>query len=302
MAWSVLAFIILGTLALIAMNDHSMLHKRIPFEKSLHMLVERAREFLKTAGYPTEFADSDYGFKPNADLLNYIEESDKTTGRWKNLDSHAILFWYRQSPRSLESHLALNLKYNPPLQYPGEVLVEMDTEGRLISLQSVPPSDVGPSGETKAEPDWPLYFKEAGFDLAEWTETDPQRNPAFFADTQTAWKGSLSNRPGTAARIEAATYRGKAVSFQIVAPWTKHAQAAPEPMTMAERIAAVFAILVLSGIVVGLLYFAMKNLRLGRGDRRNATRLALFAIGLQMIGKRAGEITIVFGAAIPKMH
>ena len=35
--------------------------------------------------------------------------------------------------------------------------------------------------------------------------------------------------------------------------------------------------------LVGGLFFARRNLRLGRGDRRNATRLAVFVIGLMML-------------------
>ena len=104
-AWGLLAFIIVGTLAILAMNDRIMLHRRIPFKKSPEVLVERSREILKKAGYSEEFADSAYGFVANSDLLRYIENSDKTANRWKNLDAKAILFWYRQSPRPLEAQL-----------------------------------------------------------------------------------------------------------------------------------------------------------------------------------------------------
>ncbi len=61
-AWGLLAFIIVGTLAIMAMNDRVMLHRRIPFEKPPDALVERSQEFIKKAGYSEKFADSDYGF------------------------------------------------------------------------------------------------------------------------------------------------------------------------------------------------------------------------------------------------
>ena len=36
-------------------------------------------------------------------------------------------------------------------------------------------------------------------------------------------------------------------------------------------------------LVLGGVFFALRNIRLGRGDRRNATRLALFAYGAMMV-------------------
>jgi hypothetical protein len=181
-AWLILAFIIVGTLAILAMMDRFSLHRRIPFEKSPEALVERTREFLKKSGYSEKFADSAYGFVANSDLLNYIEASDKTASRWKNLDAKAILFWYRQSPRPLEvpiSALGRSLTFNnPPLQFSGEVLVMLDTEGRLVSLRAVPPGEQSSAGQPKA-PEWTLLFSEAGLDLSRWTPADPQRSPLF---------------------------------------------------------------------------------------------------------------------------
>lgn len=221
-------------------------------------------------------------------MLDYLNGSDKTADPWKNLNSEVILFHYRQSPRPLERNIERNIitnsnYYNPPLQFPGEVLVELDTEGRLMSLLWVPPADTAPPGKTQKAPDWEIYFAEAGLKITEWEKTDPKSNPPFFADTQIAWEGTLPNWPGTASRIEASSYQGKAVSFKIMAPWYKPPQEAPEPMKVSAIIVNVLIYMVLIGIIIGLLYFALKNLRLGRGDRRNATRLALFAIGLVMI-------------------
>jgi serine/threonine-protein kinase len=48
-------------------------------------------------------------------------------------------------------------------------------------------------------------------------------------------------------------------------------------------IAVAFIVLILVAAVVGGVFFARRNLRLGRGDRRNATRLAFFVSSLIMI-------------------
>jgi serine/threonine-protein kinase len=211
---------------------------------------------------------------------------DKSSDRWKKLDAQAIIFWYRQSPRLLEAYVVneYDVPYNPPLQFPGEVLVEMDTEGRLIKLLSVPPQEEPLPGGTEVLIDWEVYFDEAGLDLRLWKQINSKKNPPFYADTRIAWQGTLPNWPESSAQIEAAAYQGKAVSFEIIAPWTKDTQAAPRPIPKIFRIIVAFALLLLTAVVAGVLIFALRNLRLGRGDRRNATRLALMGLGVIMIG------------------
>ena len=60
-------------------------------------------------------------------------------------------------------------------------------------------------------------------------------------------------------------------------------------MQLCQRLASVMPIRLLSILLLTLLalaggiFFARMNLRLGRGDRRNATRLALFVLGLSVL-------------------
>ncbi len=97
-----------------------------------------------------------------------------------------------------------------------------------------------------------------------------------------AWKGSLPNGPSTPDRIKAAAFQGKPVWFEIIGP------AGPKRMVPAQtstnvRIMVAIIVSLLLGVIAGGLLFALRNLRLGRGDRRNATRLAFLAIGLIMV-------------------
>jgi serine/threonine-protein kinase len=215
-AWSLLAFIILGTLAILAMNDRIMMHRRIPFEKPPDALAENAREFLQKAGYVEEPADIDYGFKDNTDLLIHIENLDKTANRWEKLDAQAVIFWYRQSPRPLEQHVvAPSTPYNPPLQFPGEVLVELDTEGHLIKLLSVPPQKDPARSGTEAPIDWGIYFDEAGLDLDLWPEVDPQRNPPFYAGTRIACKAHFRIGPALMFRLKRRPIKGRRSALKL---------------------------------------------------------------------------------------
>jgi hypothetical protein len=283
-AWSLLAFIIVGTLAALAMKDRVMLHRRIPFEKPPAVLVERCREIIQKAGYSGPFEDSDYGFRTNSDLLRHIEESDKTAGRWKSLNSQAILFWYRQSPRALENPFGSVSPNSPILQFSGEILVMLDSEGRLVSLSAVP-SQIRSSTGTASAPDWKAFFDEAGLDLSQWTPAEAQWIPPFYADTMAAWQGSFPNRPGSPVRIEAAAYQGKPVRFEIIGSWIRPARMEPAQQRTDARASSAVSLVLTAAIIAGGLFFALRNLRLGRGDRRNATRLALLATGLIMISR-----------------
>jgi len=302
-AWGLLAFIILGTIAIIAMNDRVMLHRLIPFEKPPEALAERAQEFLKKAGYSEDYADSRYWFSENSDLLQHLEKTDKTADRWKNLDSQAILFIYRQSPHLLENHLAPNLTYNPPLQYSEEVLIVLDTQGQLVSLRAIPPYDRSPSETTKS-PDWDIFFTEAGLEISQWEHTEPKRNPTSYADTIEAWQSKLQNYSETPVRIEASSFQGLPVSFEIMRPWTKHEWMEPVQPELADRFNIAITIVLLAVIIIGGLFFAVRNLRLGRGDRRNANRLALVIIFLfaAIVILNGDHVLTLWGLAMPLIY
>ena len=103
--------------------------------------------------------------------------------------------------------------------------------------------------------------------------------PPSYADSRFAWQGLLPGRPGTPARIEAASFHGKPVSFEIIDPWAPAAQlgSTMERLRQDSPTIAAIAIILVPAIACGI-YFARRNLRLGRGDRRSVTRLALFCL------------------------
>jgi serine/threonine protein kinase len=285
-AWGILAFIIIGSIAILAINDRFSLLRRIPFEKSPEALVELSRQLLHKVGYSERFADSAYGFTYNSNLLNYIETSEKS---WKNLDAKAILFWYRQSPR-LFSVPPDNIftgsevtRITPPLQFSGEALVVLDAEGHLVNFRGVPLQVQSSSGTAPAI-NWTVFFDEAGLDISKWKPAEAKWSPISYADTRVAWEGVFPNRPGTPVWIEAAALQGRPISFDIIGPWVSTKPMEIYQQGTAEIIQTWVFNLSLLALIVGGIVFARRNLRLGRGDRRNAIRLALIVLGLTMLG------------------
>jgi serine/threonine-protein kinase len=278
-----LAFIIIGSLTAMAMNERLALFTRVSHRKPPDVLAELAIEFIKKVGYSGEPADSAFGFDYDEDFLRYLQDTDKTSDRWKKLDPFSpVVFWYRGSPRPL-LHLGrldamgypLGVSASePPLQNSGEALVRLDGEGRLRTFEAIPPQREAASIAPSTAPDWSLLFTEASLDPSRWTPSEPRWNPFYYAETNAAWEGSLPDAPNIPLRIEASAYRGKPVRFEILGPWTRADR--PAAVQTGVTIANTIALLILGAFISGGVFFARRNLRLGRGDRRGATRLAVF--------------------------
>jgi serine/threonine-protein kinase len=166
-------------------------------------------------------------------------------------------------------------------------LVRLDPRGRLTQLIVVPPQVEHPAGASS--PDWAPLFSAAGLDSAAWTITQPMWTPPVYSDARAAWTGTLAKRPDIQMRIEAAAYRGKPVYFEMVGPWTRPERMQPYHPTAGEWAALLILIVLLLSMLLAGALLARRNLRLDRGDRRGAFRLASFVFA-------ALAVNWVFGA------
>ncbi len=260
-----------------------MLYRRVPLETPPEVLAERARDILQSVGYSEPPVDTAMGFYEGKEFLRYIAEHDKSKTRWDNLETGAFVFWYRGSPRPLAARAFFSdapiqgsvWTDDPPLDVSGMTLVELNPLGRLTQFIAVPPQVENPASAASS-PDWAPLFSAAGLDPSKWPPAQPMWTPPVYSDARAAWTGSLAERPDIPMRIEAAAYRGKPVYFELIGPWTRPERMQPYQPTAGERAALVIAIvLLLSMLVIGAM-LARRNLRLGRGDRRGAFRLAAF--------------------------
>jgi len=294
-AWACLAGVVVGVFAAILLSAQAKLYRRVPLEKPPEALTERARETLQTVGYSEPPVDTAVGLYEGSEFLRYIREHDKSKTRWDNLETGAFVFWYRSSPRPLEARFFLSeapalgsvWTNDPPLEASGMTLVRLNPRGRLTQLIVVPPQ-VEMSGEAAASPEWAPLFSVAGLDASKWVPAQPTWTPPVFSDARVAWTGSLPERPEIPMRIEAAAYRGKPVYFELIGPWTRPERMQSYKPTASERAGQAFAIVLLLALLMGSAMLARRNLRLGRGDRRGASRLACFVFAALTVSLLSG--------------
>jgi serine/threonine-protein kinase len=291
-AMALLAIVIFGSIAAVAMFSRMTLVGLVPPAKPPEVLAERAREFLRNAGYSDAPADSIDFFGIDNDFPRYVADTYKGVDRWGRLsDFSAIDFVYRQTPAAFTRTLvyANPGQISTPLSSPGETVVVLNTDGRLVAFLAIPPEAEPPSAPP-APVDWVmLLFSEAGLDISKWAKADPERTPIYYADERRAWTGALPQAPNTPVRIEATAYRGKPVSFEVIGPWTPPQRFAPRQLQTSQKVANAIEATLLIVLIAGGLFFARANLRLGRGDRRGAARLALFLAALTMTAWLVGE-------------
>jgi serine/threonine-protein kinase len=282
-AWGLLAGVIVLVTAAILMSAQAMLYRRVPLEKPPEALAERAQNILQSVGYSEPPVDIAMGVYRGNDFLSYIAEHDKSKTRWNNLETGAFVFWYRGSPRPLAGGNIFSdappggsaWTDDPPLDVSGMTLVQLNPLGRLTQFIAVPPQVEKPAGVAPS-PDWAPLFSAAELDPSKWPPTQPMWTPPVYSDARAAWTGTLVERPDIPMRIEAAAYRGKPVYFELIGPWTRPERMQPyQPIASQQAILVIGIVLLLSMLVVGAM-LARRNLRLGRGDRRGAFRLAAF--------------------------
>jgi serine/threonine protein kinase len=285
-AWACLAFIILG-IAVSATSQQSILHY-LPIEKPPEVLVQTARDILRNSGYMDAPADSAFGFSDTTTAyLDYVEKTDRSPKRFEKIPALTIQFWYRQSPLLLLHTGPSNgvILSDPSFINDGESIVWLDSRGNLTGLRVIPSEESGQPDEIQPC-DWDALFKAAGLDAEEFDDAASASIPPVYADTQKAWTGTLPDFPDTEVHIEAAALKGRPVLWRIIVPSWDNFTTAGIPSSQIQpgkrniAITIVISAITVLLFVAGPVFFARRNLRMGRGDRRGAARLALLVIGL----------------------
>jgi serine/threonine-protein kinase len=256
-------------------------HSFSPMTQSTQVLSVRASDLLtRTDALPRLPAHAAEGFALNqAELAGELERAPEHSST-----RSPIYFWRRWSGRTitpLSIHVALPQLDDPVGIAPGDAAVMLDPVGRLIGLRAVPPdTTVAANG---AVPVWSVLWTAAGLDSAKLTKTALVRPVPATCDSAAAWSTRLPWN-GEAVTVQAGASHGRLVDFSIVHDWG--ASTSPIDSPQAPGDANNWAALVFNGtLVVASMFFGIRNLRLGRGDWRGATRIALLVfVANQLIG------------------
>jgi serine/threonine-protein kinase len=292
MGLACLAVLSAGCFALAALGPAMLLPGRVPLVSPPQVLEARAREVIGRLGYTEQPADAAGSFSVDDEALLFIERNDASFDRWERIRGGrpaVMQYWYRQSPRSLEptdffGHLIGSIivdPTDPPPVISGMVGVRLDSQGRLIELSAVPPQVDKVQGASP-EPDWQKLLAESGLDLSMYRPAESEWLPPVYSDARSGWVRRDADRRDLPDRVEAAAYRGRPVYFQMIWPWTRPARMLPYHQTRGEVASRTVLVIIFLAVLVGGVLVARHNLRLGRGDRRGAVRLALFVMAVLM--------------------
>jgi len=183
---SLLAAIIIGILTTAVLSDRTLFVARIPMDKGADALEDRARETLTKLGYTDRPADTARGFLVLQDYVFYVVRTDHAANRWDALSNAyvpSLRFWYRTSPRDLET---LGAEWrpqfgDPPMTVSGMTSVVLDVQGHLTQFTMVTPQVDEPQG-TPDRMDWNRFFDAAGLDANTFKPTPSQWVPNGYAD------------------------------------------------------------------------------------------------------------------------
>jgi serine/threonine-protein kinase len=259
----------------ILLGDRVAPLRRVPLPKPPQVLEEKAREILASVGQDGEPRDSIWAFQPHEQYLDALGQDDSPDpARLAATQPSALRFFYRQSPFPLTTQSPGTLgdwMTNPPHDRPGMAMVGLDTSGRLVLLEVVPPERDEGTGGRAGGPDWSVLFVAAGLKPDDFVPVAPEWTPPAYADAHAAWEGVYPDAPEIPIRLEAASYRGKPTAFRVIEPWTRAAAITEQENPVAWLTGAWYL-----AVLLGAGFMAWRNIRLGRGDRRTALRLALY--------------------------
>lgn len=303
-AISSLAAVIACLVFLLTTSYYARADRNVPLEKPPEVLAERARGIISSLGYENRPVDQAFGFNLEESLGRYLQTTGYAQWRLARTGQPLTLyFWYRQAPRYLIADGSVIVTPdNPPLDIAGMTNIALDPTGRLVRFDRVPPQ-VETANESINSTNWAPLFTAAGLDQANYSQTEPKWTPSMYADQRAAWEGPHVDHPEVNVRIEAASYKQRPVHFAIIFPWDVPLRQEEQASRGGERLATILLFIVFLAVFIGAGLMGRNNLKLGRSDRRGASRLAMFIFLLSTAGGLIGahhvpilgeELNIIF--------
>lgn len=211
----------------------------------------------------------------------------------------AVFYWRRWSPRLVESpyiHSEIPGVSQPAVLGNSSAMVLLTPDGRLLGLRAESPDTV--RARNGGRPDWNGWFTAFGMDSSAYTPVALARPVPALCDSAMAWRGPSPWNLADTATVQMGASRGRLTHFTVVSPWGVPSTPV-DMLSPVRRQVTDLPLTLLFGFVPYVLsiYFAMHNLRLGRGDWRGATRIAVFVflmnVGEALFATRLSEVGVV---------
>ena len=266
------------------MADRSTVAGQTQMRKPAPVLAEYARQVRGLAGAVGPAPHEAIGFEYDAGALRWYAAHGGPSESWRRIAAGTppvVRFWYRASQSRIDPQNPVGpaTLTDPTASTPGDGIVELDAEARLLRFTERPAS-LRSSEALRATPDWPAFFKAAGLDMHAFSIAPSRRTPPFFADTVVTWHGSEPTWPTEVLRVDAASLDGRPVSFVVTAPWTDWQ---PASASVAASVAAMVSAAISVGLVLVAVWLAVTNVLGSRADREGAYRVAVLAFLLQVV-------------------
>jgi serine/threonine-protein kinase len=281
-AVSLLASVLVLTALICFLSPRTTLYQMVPLNKSPEVLRDRATDLVKKFGYTAPAFDAVHGMSIDEGLLNYVHDNDPSPSRWQKINDGqpaAIYFWYRQSPRPFDVTSGGNVTEDEPAhELSGMITLTLDTLGRLRSFHAVPPAKS--SNTDTATIDWSPLFSESGLDQTKFQTIEPVWTPPHETTVRAAWEGTYPDQPDFKIHVEAGAFDGKPVYFEIFDEWDQPRDEQVNIARYRQRALVVLLLAIFITVMIGSALLALRNLKLGRGDRKGAFRLAAFVMAV----------------------
>lgn len=304
LAVGALVLIVLGLLCATLLYRQVGLIPRVPLDKPLAALDDRAQSVLAQLGYQTRDMHHASNFDIYERLLWTIAKKDSTVHRWERLSRSRpapIDYWYRQGvlPLAPSNEQGLVTMWDPPHAASGMVAVRLDPLGRLRELTAVTePVSIGlppgagawiapKAGENCTvpvngrAPCDEVVFEAAGLDISRFSPATPERIPPMFAQERRAWTGTYPEYADEPIRVELATLGSHVVAFRIIeTQWAEASSWATPPLSDEGVFGRTMLIASEVILLAGGAWLAWKNMRDSRGDTYGAIKVAGMVAGL----------------------
>lgn len=251
------------------------LHSIVPLELSPDSLAVKIREHAAAFGHTELPADRKYNLHWAPEIIGAARRQVKTPEEKRRFfeAEPPIVLGYRESPTLLIAPPDGDVTAtNPAPLVSGMIEAWVNSKGQLRRFMAVP--DQANVGSAPSDIDPEAIARATGFDLAAWQETPPRWTPLYAFDRIRAWKGRHPSLPFEIT-VQAAAWRGRITHVEVIWPWSQ-----PDRLPNASRRSFGAFMRSATARVVSILVFlfsaflAARNFRLGRGDRRGATRIA----------------------------